>query len=81
MSPAVTQAAQRVVDKTQALDKAMSTIYETVQLIDKREPKLAATLRTRYGLIQQLSALANVVGDLDGELGAFFKALDNGGLK
>lgn len=47
-----------------AYDAALTTVYSTMQEIDKRDHQLMVTLRQRYSLPQQLGALARCSAQL-----------------
>lgn len=45
----------------------MMALYENMLSVDKRDPKLTAKMR-QYGLIQQMQAMIERMGDLAREL-------------
>lgn len=56
-----------VINGVKSLDAAMMALYENMLSVDKRDPKLTAKMR-QYGLIQQMQAMIERMGDLAREL-------------
>ncbi len=68
---------QRIVQAAQTLDKAITDLYQTMQTIEKREPKVMAGLRKNYALPQTCGKVADAIGALMTELSTYFKSQEN----
>jgi hypothetical protein len=57
-----------------AVSDALDSMLATMQELDRREPRVTATMR-KYGVIQSISAVGDAFSHACTDIGALFKSL------